>query len=216
MKLICTLCKSANITVKLSNHFYDYNECSDCGLIFVNPSQLLPPDVEKKHYESHENSPDDPDYRNFLNQMFEPLNNKLAKKSFGLDYGSGPGPTLHLLFEEAGHKMNIYDPFFAPDKSVLNLKYDFITVTETAEHFYRPADEFQKLWKMLKPGGYLGIMTLLIPGEEPFEDWYYIREATHVTFYSDRTFRWLAQSLHAELFIIGNRVIIIRKRDLPV
>jgi len=212
MNIRCTLCNSSEVSEKLSNHLYQYLQCSECGLVFVNPSQLLPPETEKKHYESHENSPDDPNYRNFLSQLFEPLNEKLAANSFGLDYGSGPGPTLHLMFEEAGHKMNIYDPFFAPNRSVLNLKYDFITVTETAEHFYRPADEFQKLWKMLKHGGYLGIMTLLIPEDEPFEGWYYIREATHVAFYTDRTFRWIAEYYNFEAVFIGSRVVILKKQ----
>ena len=209
MGIRCSLCNGSEVSEKLRNHLYEYLECSECGLVFVNPSQLLPPKLEKKHYESHENSPDDVNYRNFLNQIFEPLNKKLAGNSFGLDYGSGPGPTLHVMFQEAGHKMNIYDPFFAPHSSVLNLKYDFITVTETAEHFYRPAEEFKKLWGMLKPGGYLGIMTLLIPDDEPFEDWYYIREATHVAFYSKKTFWWLAKKLCAKLIMINNRSLIL-------
>ncbi len=212
MDIQCILCNSSEVNSKLRNHLYDYLDCSDCGLIFVNPSQLLPPEVEKEHYESHENSPIDPDYRDFLKQLYKPLNEKIARSSFGLDYGSGPGPTLHLMFEEAGHRMNIYDPFFAPDKSVLNLKYDFISVSETAEHFYKPADEFKKLWGMLKTGGYLGIMTLLTPDDESFKDWHYIREATHVALYRAKTFIFIAKKFDAEHEIISKRVIILKKK----
>lgn len=186
-------------------------ECPECGLIFVDPSQRLVPDEEKKRYDFHENSPDDPGYRTFLNQLFEPMNARLPAGSFGLDYGSGPGPTLHLMFEEAGHHMMIYDPFYAKDETVFEQTFDFITVTETAEHFYDPANEFKKLWSLLKPGGYLGIMTLLVPEKIPFKEWHYIKDDTHVSLYSTKTFQWLADGYEAELDILGERVIMLRK-----
>lgn len=193
------------------NSTYTYCHCPNCDLVFVRPGDRLSPAEEKKRYDHHENDPDDPDYRNFLNQLFEPLNQKLEPESFGLDYGSGPGPTLSILFEEAGHRMEIFDPFYANHPSVFNKAYDFITTTETAEHFYDPRKEFNRLWKLLKPGGYLGIMTLLRPENIPFADWHYIKDDTHVTLYSRATFQWLARKLGAVLTIIGERVIILHK-----
>lgn len=209
---LCILCKHPHTEIILEKKPYTYLECSNCGLIFVDPAQRMPPGEEKKRYDQHENNPDDPGYRNFLKQLFDPLNELLPAAQSGLDYGSGPGPTLHLMFEEAGHSMNIYDPFYAKDETVLNREYNFITVTETAEHFFDPAREFEKLCEMIKPGGYLGVMTLLFKDGTDFSDWFYIKDDTHVTFYRKRTFEWLAEKLGAEVTFYGDRVIILQKK----
>jgi 2-polyprenyl-3-methyl-5-hydroxy-6-metoxy-1,4-benzoquinol methylase len=107
--------------------------------------------------------------------------------------------------------MRIYDPFYANHPDALSKQYDFITCTETAEHFYDPREEFKRLWDLLKPGGKLGIMTLLRPGDESFAGWHYIKDDTHVSLYSRNTFKWLAKSFHSEIEIISNRVIFLKK-----
>ena len=208
----CILCYSDKTFVVLVDELlYTYLECSRCGLYFANPEERIPPEEEKLRYLPHENNPDDPDYRAFLNQLFEPLNQRLPPNRHGLDYGSGPGPTLHLMFEDTGHKMDIYDPFFADNPEVLEKTYDFITCTETAEHFYHPGREFQNLWTMLKPGGLLGIMTWLLSDAIDFKTWHYRRDETHVAFYQKKTFEWLADRLNANLDILSDRVIILEK-----
>jgi SAM-dependent methyltransferase len=207
----CTLCNSNKTHPILKDTPFTYHTCSNCGLYFVEPGQRLEPGVEKSRYDQHENSPDDPDYRKFLSQLFDPLNDRLPPKQFGLDFGSGPGPALSVMFEEAGHKMNIFDPFYANNLSVFNENYDFITITETAEHLFEPRKEFEKLWNILKPGGYLGIMTKLLLKPEKFKTWHYRKDDTHVTFYQKETFKWLADFLGAEVEFFGDRVIILRK-----
>jgi len=211
----CILCGSKKVSFFHKNQRYIYLECPECRLIFANPEERLKHDEEKKRYDHHQNNPDDPGYREFLSRLFEPMIARIPEGSCGLDYGSGPGPTLHLMFKEAGHKMEIFDPFYANKPSVLQQKYDFITCTETAEHFYDPAAEFRKLWGMLKPGGILGIMTLLLDKPEIFSNWHYSRDDTHVAFYRRATFRWLAGTLGAKLKIAGSRVIILAKPNEP-
>lgn len=112
----------------------------------------------------------------------------------GLDYGCGPGPTLSVMLEERGFAMEIYDPFFAPEAGVLQRCYDFITCTETVEHFHSPADEFNQLNRLLRPGSWLGVMTEMMPEEGAFADWYYVRDPTHVCFYRRQTMDWLARN----------------------
>lgn len=209
--LHCPLCKQNTTHHICTNEYYDYLLCNTCDLVFVRQEERLSPEEEKKRYDQHENNPNDDRYRNFLNQLFQPLNDKLTKKSLGLDYGSGPGPTLHLMFEEVGHSMEIFDPFYSNDKSVLNNTYDFITSTETVEHFYNPAHEFETLWSILKPGGFLGIMTLLRPEDQPLSEWHYIRDDTHVSLYSKKTFKWIANHFNTKLWFHGDRVIILQK-----
>ena len=97
------------------------------------------------------------------------------------------------MLREAGHRVSVYDPFFANDWSVLDVQYDFITCTEVAEHFHDPAAEFTRLNLMLKPGGYLGVMTCFQTQDEKFAAWHYRKDPTHVVFYRQETFDWLSQ-----------------------
>lgn len=207
----CPLCYNHQTDVVLKDNIHTYLYCSKCFLRFVHPDDRLDLHEEKSRYDLHENDPADPRYRNFLNQLFEPVQNTISSGSTGLDYGSGPGPALHLMFEEAGYKMAHYDPFYHDDPNVLNRKYDFITVSETAEHFYHPGKEFHKLWQLLNPGGVLGIMTLLLTDPDHFADWYYRSEDTHVALYQPETFRWISSMLNADLEFHGNRVVLLIK-----
>ena len=70
------------------------------ALLFVQSADYLSAREEQAEYDLHENSPDDPRYRNFLSQLFEPVLAMISPGSYGLDFGSGPGPTLSCMFEE--------------------------------------------------------------------------------------------------------------------
>ncbi len=212
----CILCKNTNIELffeDTSKHYAsDYYQCQSCRLIFVPPKDHPSRDEEFARYETHENNPEDEGYRNFLGQLFHPLNKLLQPNSYGLDFGSGPGPTLSLMFEEAGHKMRLYDPFYEDDESVFDQTYDFITATEVVEHLFHPGKELERLWECLRPGGYLGIMTKIAEDNKQFfADWHYRLDETHVTFYTRDTFRWLADKWNASLDFPDDRVIIIQK-----
>ncbi len=212
----CILCTYPDTTPILMDISPNYFGCSQCGLYFMDPSGRLPDTEEKKRYDLHENDPTDPNYREFLNQIYLPMVERLTPGTSGLDYGSGPGPTLHLMFEEAGFDMNIFDPFYQPDTTVLQQTYDFIVTTETAEHFYHPAEEFDRLWALLNPGGILGVMTQQLKDPANFENWHYRRDDTHVVFYQTKTFEWLSKKYGAILEIINDRVILMHKSNLAL
>jgi hypothetical protein len=190
----------------------DYFQCRTCSLVFVPPAQFLSLEAEKARYDLHQNSPQDAEYRKFLSRLLIPMCQRLAPGSHGLDFGSGPGPTLSLMFREKGHSMAIYDPFYAQDSSALEREYDFITLTEVAEHLREPGKELDKLWSILKPGGLLGIMTKLVPTEEDFARWHYRNDITHVCFFSRTTFEWLAVKWHAEPTLIDKDVILFSSK----
>lgn len=143
--------------------------------------------------------------------MFLPLSQRLAPGSSGLDFGSGPAPTLSLLFEEAGHAMNNYDFWYQPDPAVFSLRYDFITATEVVEHLRDPRKELERLWQCLKPGGTLGIMTKFRVGQDAFPHWHYKNDLTHVCFFSESTFDWLAGAWNAEMTIPEDDVVLFKK-----
>ena len=188
----CPLCHSdlvRQLAVVDSKTFW---RCGVCHLTFLSSESYLSPDDELARYLLHENSPEDCRYRQFLSRLTDHLIPKLQPGAKGLDFGSGPGPTLSVMLEEAGFPMAIYDPYFAPDTAPLEREYDFITCTETVEHFYQPTKEFQCFDRMLRRNGWLGIMTEILDSDTDFANWWYHREPTHVCFYKYETMAWIA------------------------
>lgn len=169
-----------------------YFRCPTCEARFLDPAHHPAPDAEHAHYLHHENDVGDPRYRRFLSKLAEPLIARLPAGSRGLDYGCGPGPALAAMLREAGHAVALYDPFFAPDPAPLTASYDFVTCSEVAEHFHVPAAEFARLRALVRPGGWLAVMTCFQIDDARFAAWHYRKDPTHVVFYREATFRYLA------------------------
>jgi hypothetical protein len=119
------------------------------------------------------------------------------------------------MLEEQGHRVAIYDPYYAPDEAALSRSYDFITSTEVVEHLAAPGLEMEKLWALLKPGGYLGIMTKQVTDRESFGLWHYKNDPTHISFFSNRSFQYLGNKWDSAPEFIGADVIIFRKSLEP-
>lgn len=191
---------------------HTYFRCEYCDLVWLAKESRISPVAERAHYDTHENSPNDPRYRRFLNQLWSPLKQKLQTGMNGLDYGSGPGPTLHLMAQEDGFECAHYDPFFHNKISVLQNHYDFITCTEVAEHFHNPATEFERLHGLLKTGGFLGLMTARIMPEIEFSKWYYRTDPTHTVFYADGSIEYIAREFGFSVpDFVSNTVVILQK-----
>jgi 2-polyprenyl-3-methyl-5-hydroxy-6-metoxy-1,4-benzoquinol methylase len=117
------------------------------------------------------------------------------------------------MLQEAGYVVDTYDKFFAPDSGVFGKPYDFITATEVVEHLRDPRFELERLYGLIKYNGLLGIMTKLVTNRSAFETWHYIRDATHICFFSRATFEWLGDLWKARVEFIGNDVIFIHKNS---
>ncbi|WP_240538624.1 class I SAM-dependent methyltransferase [Halomonas sp. SH5A2] len=207
----CPLCDEDDAALYHQDRRRDYYQCATCALVFVPPEQHLSAAAEKAEYDKHQNSPYDTGYRRFLGRLFTPLTAKLTTQARGLDFGSGPGPTLSVMFEEQGYPMSIYDPFYAPEQRVLTHEYDFITATEVVEHLARPGQVLAQLAGLLTPGGYLGLMTKRVTSPEAFARWHYIGDPTHVSFFSEATFCWWAAQHHFTVEFPGSDTVILRK-----
>lgn len=189
----CLLCGAAAVGDFTVAHGRRYGACGVCGLIQLAAEQRPDPAAERAHYLTHQNDPADRGYRAFLDRLVKPLVAHLPAGAAGLDYGSGPGPTLSAMLLEQGFRVRLYDPYFAPDAGVLDHRYDFVTCTETVEHFFHPASEFERLDHMLRPGGWLGIMTEIYRDHQPFAQWRYARDPTHTCFYRPESMAWIAE-----------------------
>ncbi len=210
---ICPWCESNKTIFKLQAENRDYYKCQNCDIVFVPKKFFISVEDEKAKYDNHQNSPDNKGYRNFLNRLIIPLSKLIPENSHGLDFGSGPGPTLSVMMEELGYKMDIYDFFYHKNNEVFKNRYDFITTTEVIEHLHNPYKEIIRLYNMLNENGVLGIMTAFRPDDKEFETWYYKRDLTHVRFFTKNSFTWLAKKLNAKIIVPEDGVVILKKRE---
>ncbi|GGO76152.1 methyltransferase [Marinobacterium nitratireducens] len=208
----CPLCAGGDCHPYHRDRRREYLQCDDCDLVFVPPQQRLDASAEKTIYDTHENDPMDAGYRRFLSRLFEPLNARLAPGSSGLDFGCGPGPALATMLREAGHQVRLYDLYYAPDESALQQRYDFVCATEVVEHLYRPGEEIERLMGLLKPGGLLGVMTKRVIDAEAFSRWHYKNDQTHVCFFSNHTFEYLARRYDCDLEFVAADAVILQRR----
>lgn len=209
----CPLCHAPSSGEPITAHGRRYHDCPTCGLIHLAPADWLAPADELAHYRLHQNDPDDPRYRAFLDRLAAPLREVLPPNAIGLDYGCGPGPTLSVMLGERGHATTDYDPFFVPDTGALRKQYDFITCSETAEHFHDPLGEFTRLFGMLRPRGVLGVMTEMVRDTQSLVAWRYARDPTHVCFYRPHTMQWIAARFHRRLQLPEPNVALFLPED---
>ncbi len=206
----CTLCAGAD-SYPLACGERLYHRCRRCGLVSLDPALYLDETAEKAVYDLHRNLPDDPGYRHFLSRALAPVLQYCPPPASGLDFGCGPGPALVAMAREAGYAMSLYDKFYAPDPAPLQQCYDFVTCTEVAEHLSRPWRVLSELWRCVRPGGLLVIQTRRVLDDERFRNWFYRRDPTHITFFAESSFRWLADQLQAELSLSAADVAVLRR-----
>lgn len=208
----CPLCYSQDCEDFHQDAHREYLRCGVCALVHVPARYHLAADEERAQYDLHCNDIDDAGYRSFLSRLATPLVDRVQIGSHGLDFGCGPGPALASVLRKEGFKMELYDPFYYPDNSKLECQYDFITATEVVEHLANPGRELKSLWQLLPDGGLLGVMTKLVINRDRFATWHYIRDPTHICFFSKKTFQWLANQLNADTEYFSNDIILLRKR----
>jgi SAM-dependent methyltransferase len=207
--MTCPLCASPSTPVDAR-----YHECGHCLGRFMDPALYLPPDAERAEYALHQNDIRDPRYQAFVKPLTDAVRQKQAPGQDGLDVGSGPASVIAHVLKPLGYRMQAYDPFFRPDLSLLAQTYDFITCSETAEHFHHPRTEFQRLQLLLRPGGRLYLSTLLYDDSIPFANWHYRRDPTHAFIYRAETIYWIAEHLGFDTVEIQGRVTTLRKSSM--
>ena len=215
----CPLCMTPDVALLhkggKGSGFRDFLHCAECDLVFVPRPQMLDAEGQRARYLQHNNDVDDPGYREFLSKMYYALRPHIQSGARGLDYGAGPGPALQKMMIEDGFEAEVYDIYFHPDKSVLLESYDFVTCTETVEHFSDPRREFENLNRLVHSGGWLGVMTGMLKNWDDFPDWYYHRDPTHVNFFSKDTMRWIAVRFRWQVYFPRENVALFKKYESP-
>ena len=209
--MTCIVCNSRSVSSFNTKDKKTYWQCSHCSVKFLDQAFFIDEDTEKGRYLEHHNEIGDPAYLKFLSKLSEPLMAKLKPDDRGLDFGCGHGPALAEMLKAKGYDIDLYDPFFYPNKEIFSKKYNFITCTETAEHFFNPNKEFKTLDSLLLPDAWLGVMTTFLTEDKLFENWYYRRDPTHVVFYSQKTFEVIAEQNNWQLEIPAKDIALFCK-----
>lgn len=207
----CPLCHGVDVGSYFEDKRREYLRCSRCFLVFVPARFQLAQGAEKHEYDLHQNELGDAGYLGFLQRLGKPLVDRLTPAARGLDFGCGPGPALQLWLQEQGFEVCIYDKFYASDVSVFDCKFDFITATEVVEHLRQPGLTLNALWAQLYPGGVLALMTKRVIDVQAFSRWHYKNDPTHISFFADQSFRWLAKEWDAKLEFEGSDVVFLCK-----
>ena len=210
----CKICGHPAITYKHPRFDMTFHECEHCEFIYKDDSHRLSYDEEFSAYNRHQNSEQNMGYVNFLTNFIDAAIMPYIQKGDVLDFGSGPNPVLaKIMKEQYLFNVDIYDIFYAPKKIYENKTYDLITSTEVIEHLSQPVEVIKVMVDHLKPGGYLSMMTLFHPKDrKAFFEWFYIRDITHLCFYTPKTLEYIAKRLNVEVVYTNEyRYIVLKK-----
>jgi len=188
-----------------------YWRCPTCAATWLDAVHHLSSADEYAHYLNHENDVSDPGYRGFLARLADPLLGVLPPGAKGLELGCGPGPALAAMLTEAGHQMTLWDPFFEDHPEVLEQQYDFVTCTEVLEHLRQPLETFETFKRLIRPGGWLGLMTCFQTDDAAFAGWHYRKDPTHIVFYKAETIDFIADRLGWNCQIPRKDVALLQK-----
>jgi hypothetical protein len=214
----CKICGSETNLISHSK-FGDYHWCEKCEFISKDKSFHPSKEDELRIYNQHNNSIEDPRYVDFFTTFIEDtILEYVNEGKKGFDFGSGPSPVLAQILEKYyGYNMDIYDLFYANEKSYIGNKYDLITSTEVIEHLEDPIPYFKLFVELMKDDTLLAIMTLFHKNDEAhFLCWNYMRDITHLSFYNLKTFEYIAKEVGLKIIYTNNIRYITFMKDKDI
>ena len=209
----CIVCKSKCLDIFLKVDNLTYWKCGFCEAKFLDKKNYISYNEEKKHYLKHNNSRSDQHYRDFLQCLINPLKDKISNNDFGLDYGCGYAPALADIFKKDGFNIDVYDPFFFPNKNIFLKKFKFIACSEVVEHLFKPYEEFIKIDNLMDLNAWFGVMTSFMTEDFLFKNWHYRRDPTHVVFYKKKTFKVIASQRRWKVLFPSKNIALFNKID---
>lgn len=213
--ITCPVCKNTKYEKYWAMKGYRLARCLDCGMVW----DMFPPEnlelVYSKNYFVNENPKGG--YANYFEGMninkrtfyerIKRINNKVAKKDKMLDVGSALGDSLTEA-KKLGWK-NVYGvelSQYAASESRnrgLNIKtgdlksakfpsnyFDVITLQDVIEHVQKPTVEMAEIYRVLKPGGFVFLVTPDMSGiwaKLLGSLWYHYKPGEHIMYFSQKS-----------------------------
>lgn len=211
----CKICNGETRDLLVESNKRLYHICKECEFIFLDENYLVTENAEKTQYSFHNNTKENTGYVEYLERFIEEAITPYAQDvNDVLDFGCGPGPVLYELLKERYKRVDKYDPYFSPEKVFENKKYDLITSTEVFEHLKKPLEVMEFLKDHLKEGGILSLMTgFHNNNQEKFKNWWYIRDQTHICFYTPKVFQKLADLFDLKFLYTNNKNIVVLQKE---
>jgi len=210
----CNICKSEISflfkSMVLNKYDVDYFKCPNCDFI----------QTEKPFWlnEAYNNAITDLDVGLVSrNLAYSVMLEKIIKNNFNskgkfLDYAGGYGLFVRLM-RDKGFNFYREDRFceniFSKNYDLEDVKdknnFEVVTAFEVFEHLENPIEDIER---MLQYSDTVIFSTELQPNQEIKEskDWWYFTPETgqHISFYSEKTLKYIAERFHFFFFSIGN------------
>ena len=222
--MICKICsQNANkvfSTTLMDKYQIDYFYCEHCGFLsteepyWLSEAYVQPINISDTGYMQ----------RNI--QISKILTTVLTLffdyKGKFVDYGGGYGVLVRLMrdigfdfYWQDKYTQNLFARGFEW-KSVDNTLAEAVTTFETFEHFVHPMEEMKNMLAISKN---IIFSTELLPDPipKPNEWWYYgLDHGQHISFYSERTLKFIAEKYSLNYLHHGNIHIFTEKKNMKI
>lgn len=174
-------CFCGNLMEKKKIQRMDFYFCSVCG--YLKKEKILNKEKEKKRYDRHICDENYMRYMKDVKEMIWPY-----VKGRVLDFGCGKVHALADMIEQDGVECKYYDLYYFPllDEGM----FDTIVLIEVFEHIEDITRLMWDLKEKLNSYGKIIILTQCIPFD--VENWWYLRDSTHISFVEEKTMKKLA------------------------
>lgn len=218
---VCKIChKETDFAFKaeiLGKYVISYYNCPHCGFTQTEQTYWL-----KESYENPINITDTGlVQRNLLCSRITRVLIRLFfnKKASYLDMAGGYGLFVRLM-RDKGYNF-FWSDLYAPNLFSAGFEYlshhpgkiELITSFESFEHFDDPLKELEKMLKISKN---IFFSTLLKPTDIPDISWWYyaFEHGQHISFYSQRTLRFIADKYHLNFYTNGKDFHLLTEKNL--
>ncbi len=199
--MICPICHKKMMEKKASDKLLYY--CDYCN--FLTKGESLEPILERKRYDNHIC---DSSYLEYMEGVYSKIK-EYIKPNLALDFGCGKIHALADILVKNGFDCDYYDKYYFSE--LPTKKYDTIILIEVIEHILYLNELFEKLASLLNSKGRLIIMTNFIP--ESIDNWWYLRDNTHVNFYSLKAFLELKKKYNYKLIYSDNSSLVVLEKN---
>ncbi len=194
----CRLCfHVVGSKTSIDQTIYEY--CEHCVSWQMNENALPKLADEQTRYATHNNKWNDQGYRDYLMKFGATIVAQEQKGAKGVDVGAGIEKVLTRLLNEEELDVKAQDPLYGFNAYDEDELYNFVVSIETVEHFHHPYSEWERMNNAILRNGRMYVATNLLEGTQKFEDWWYVKDPTHVFFYSKITMRYIADIFNMQV-----------------
>jgi 2-polyprenyl-3-methyl-5-hydroxy-6-metoxy-1,4-benzoquinol methylase len=214
--MYCHICEQKTLTFVDEKTNIRYYHCKLCEYIFKSSECHQDFDTQKERYNLHTNNEEDSGYiayfQRFLDFVLPKIDISNPYTIKALDFGCGASSILSIMLQKEGIACDYYDPIYHPSLDE-NQMYNLIVSTEVFEHLHHPKEVFESLINRLEKGGYLAIQTQFHSNDiASFKKWYYHQDATHIVFFTAKTFEILVRQYHCKVLADNHKNMIILQK----